>query len=157
MNDLISLDWSKSVELPQAELRAMIQRFEDWCRTQPQTEIPLKHHFSKGVYVREIFVPKGTIIVGKIHKHQNMTVIARGDASVLSIDGVMRVAGGETFVSSPGVKRVIVAHEDTVWLTVHENPLNETDVEKLEDELTAKTYDEVAAPDIEIEKIEGSV
>jgi quercetin dioxygenase-like cupin family protein len=154
---VMTIDWYKAADLPQSELRAMIKHFEEWCLLQPQAEIPLKHHFSKGIYVREIFIPKGTALVGKIHKHKNMTIIAKGDVSFLSTDGVMRLRSGESVVSSPGVKRVIVAHEDTIWMTVHENPTDERDVQRLEDELIAKTYDEVQGADIEIKKIEVSL
>jgi hypothetical protein len=43
--------------------------------------------------------------------------------------------------SKPGIKRVGYAHEDTVWITVH--PTDETDLDKLEENLIAKSFDEV--------------
>jgi hypothetical protein len=136
------------------ELREMIAKFEEWCLTQPQTEIPLKHHFSKGVYAREIFIPRGTLVIGKIHKHRNMNVISSGEVSFLSIDGMIRAKAPHTFVASPGVKRVIYAHEDTTWTTIHGT--DETDLDKLEDEFIAKSYDEVPALAVaEKKEIEG--
>jgi hypothetical protein len=45
-----------------------------------------------------------------------------------------------SMISSPGTKRAIIALEDTVWITVHVT--NETDLEKIEDYVIAKTYDD---------------
>jgi hypothetical protein len=104
-------------------------------------ELPIEHHFSKGVYAREMRMPKGVMVVGKIHKHQNLNILSAGEVSVLSVDGVKRVKAPYTFVASPGAKRVIYAHEDAVWTTIHGTDLK--DVEKIEDEFIAKNYDEV--------------
>ena len=34
----------------------------------PAVDLPLKHYFTKGLYCREIFMPKGTLLTSKIHK-----------------------------------------------------------------------------------------
>jgi len=107
----------------------------------PQVEPPLKHTFSPGVYARELFIPQGSLIVGKIHRHENMNIISKGNVSVFSIDGAAHFEAPHTFVASPGVKRVIYAHEDTVWTTIHGT--HETDLEKIEAEFIAKDYDEI--------------
>jgi hypothetical protein len=122
-------------------LREKIASLESSIAKCPQAEIPLKHSFSKGVYAREITIPKGSLIVGKIHKHQNMNIISKGEVSFFSIDGAVRVKAPHTFVASPGVKRVIFAHEDTVWTTIHGT--NETDLDKIENEFIAKSYDDL--------------
>lgn len=142
MNEVLKLVESNAVEvMSKQEIRDIIAKIEDLCRTGEVMDIPLTHHFSKSVYAREITFPKGTVIVGKIHKHQNLNILSSGEVSVLSIDGIKRVKAPHTFVASPGAKRVIFAHEDTVWTTIHGT--DETDLEKLEDEFIAKTYDEV--------------
>ena len=43
-------------------------------------------------------------------------------------------------IAKPGVKRVLYAHEDSVWYNTHKNPSNTKDVEKLEEELVATSY-----------------
>lgn len=106
-----------------------------------QLQIEPTHYFSKGIYAREIIVPKGSLLVGKIHKHQNLNIVSKGEITVLSIDGLKRIKAPATFVSSPGVKRVGYAHEDTVWTCIHGT--DETDLEKIEDQFIAKTYDDV--------------
>jgi len=127
--------------LDKPKLKDKISEFESEMARLPQLEIKTTHYFSKGVYAREIFIPKGSILVGKIHKHENLNILSQGDISVLSIDGAQRLKAPATIVSSPGVKRVAYAHEDTVWTTIHGT--DETDIEKIEDAFIAKTYDEV--------------
>ena len=122
--------------------RAQITKAETALLSMPQVEIPPVHRFSKGVYSREITIPAGTLIVGKIHKHQNLNIISKGDVSFFSVDGSSRVQAPYSWVAEPGVKRVIYAHTDTVWTNVHGT--DETDLEKIEDQFIAKDYSEVA-------------
>lgn len=132
------------------QIRERIAEIEAVILALPQIEVQLTHRFSKGIYARELFIPKGAVLTGKIHKFENLNVISQGDVSVFSIDGVMRVKAPYTFVASPGAKRLIYAHEDTIWTSIHAT--EETDLEKIEEEVIAKTYDEVVA--IETKDIE---
>jgi len=70
------------------EIRNLISEIESVVSSREQIEIPLTHHFSKGVYAREIFIPKGSFIVGKIHKHENLNILSKGDLSILSVEGM---------------------------------------------------------------------
>lgn len=106
---------------------------------------PLTNHFSKGVYAREIFIPAGSVIIGKIHRHENLNILAKGDLTLLSIEGCTRVRAPFTVVSPPGVKRLAYAHEDSVWITIHGT--NEKDLQKIEDEFIVKSYDELEERD----------
>ena len=124
-------------------IRAQIASLEDEVRQLPQLEFSLKHTFTSGVYCREIFIPKGSVIVGKIHRHDHLNFISKGDVTVLTKDGLKRIKGPCTMVSSAGTKRALYAHEDTIWTTIHANPTNETDLGKLEDFIIAKTYEDL--------------
>ena len=129
--------------LTTAEFRDLIALIESTLKAGGgQIELPINHHFSKDVYAREMMIPRGVLLVGKIHKYQNLNIISSGEISVLSVDGVKRVKAPYTFVSDPGAKRVGYAHEDTVWTTIHGT--NETDVDKIEELFIAKNYSEVA-------------
>lgn len=103
---------------------------------------PLKHTFGDGTYVREMFIPKGTPLSGKIHKHACTNILVSGDITVFTEEGEKRIQGPCTFVSPPGVKRIGFAHEDTIWINVHSNPDNETDLSKIEQRVIAKDYGE---------------
>ncbi len=125
-----------------ALLRAQIGQLEKRVGQELQVEPAVEHFFSKGIYARQITLLEGTLIVGKIHKHKNLNIISKGRVSFFSTDGVVQVEAPYTFVASPGVKRVIVAHTDTVWTTIHATDL--TDLKAIEDEFIAKNYSEVA-------------
>ena len=100
--------------------------------------LPLKHSFAEGMYVRELFVPKGELIVGKIHKKSNPVFILSGDISILSEKGIKRFKAPCYLISEPGAKRIGYAHEDTTWVEVFAS--HETDLVKLEAELIAKDF-----------------
>lgn len=103
----------------------------------PPVEIPVKDYFSKGVYAREIFIPKGTVITGKIHKYTNLNIMSQGEMSVMTDEGIKRVKAPFTIVSPPGTRRVAYAHEDTIWTTIHGT--DKTDVDEIEAEFVAQT------------------
>ncbi len=102
-----------------------------------QIEITPVHYFANGLYAREIFIPKGVLLTGKIHKTEHLNILSKGDITVWTEDGMKRLQAPFTMVSRPGTKRVGLAHEDTVWTTIHAT--NETDLEKLELELIEET------------------
>ena len=112
-----------------------------------EAELPLKHIFTDGVYAREMFLPAGTIVLGKIHRHEHLNFISKGSVSVLTKEGLKHLDGPCTMVSPKGVKRAVLVHTDTIWTTIHANPSNETDLEKIEDFTIAKSYDELAPPE----------
>ncbi len=125
------------------EVRAVVAEIERVCMSLGEKmDLPIEHHFSKGVYAREMKLPAGALIVGKIHKHQNLNILSEGEVSVISADGSFyRVTAPFTLVASPGAKRVIYAHTPVTWTTIHGT--DEKDLEKIEDEFIAKDYDEV--------------
>lgn len=126
--------------------RETILRFERHLAQFEQRDCPLKHTFAPGVYLREIFLPAGTFIVGKIHKHAHHNVIVRGHCTVVTEFGLREVdarAGHVSFVSEAGAKRALYVHEDTVWMTIHRT--DSTDLAEIEREIIAPTFDELDA------------
>ena len=106
----------------------------------PQVEVPLRHCFGNKVYVREMTAPKGSILIGKMHKFKQVNIVTKGDISVLTEDGWKRLKSGDMFESPAGIKRAGFTHEDTVWTTICGT--EETEVNKAEDELTIGSYQE---------------
>jgi hypothetical protein len=107
----------------------------------PEVEMPLQHVFAPGCYARTIFIPAGTFVVGKIHKHQHINVLSQGDVSVFTEGaGVEHLRGPLTMSSAPGTKRALLAHTDVTWTTIHVTDL--TDLDEIEDYVIAKTYED---------------
>lgn len=131
-------------DMPGLSMREKVFAIEDLIRRELEPiEFQVKNHFSKGLYARELFIPKGTVLTGKIHKHENFNIMSSGELSVLTEDGIKRVKAPFTIVSPPGTKRIAYAHEDTVWTTIH--PTDETDLEKIEAHFIAQTEQEYLA------------
>lgn len=103
---------------------------------------PVRHHFAPGSYAREMFLPKGLVVVGKIHKHAHVNVISQGHVRVFTEqEGTLELRAPLTFISSPGTKRVVEVLEDTVWTTVHAT--ESTDPDEIEREVIAADYTEI--------------
>lgn len=100
----------------------------------PQVDCPLNHHFSDHVYVREIHMPAGSIVIGKIHKTKHLNIIIKGCVTLHNEDGSKEMLRGPlTFESLPGVQKVLYIHEDTIWSTIHMT--ENRDMESLENEI----------------------
>ena len=101
---------------------------------------PLKHTFATGLYIREITMPKGALLTSKIHKVTHPYFVLNGDVSVITEKGMMRIRAPYSGITLAGTKRVLYVHEETVWVTVHKT--DEKDLEKIEEEIIAKNFDE---------------
>lgn len=121
-------------------IRSLVNEAERRLRALPQVEMRVVHHFSDGLYARELHIPKGTVLTGKIHKYRNLNIMSAGELSVLTEEGVKRVKAPFTIVSPPGTKRIAYAHEDTIWTTIHAT--EETDLARIEDHFTASSDQE---------------
>jgi hypothetical protein len=116
-----------------------IARLENAMREAGTVELEVKHHFSKGVYARELHIPAGTVLTGEIHKYTNLNILSQGEISVLVDGEIQRVQAPFTVVSPPGTKRVAYAHTDCIWTTIHGT--DETDVEKIKQEFVTDTHE----------------
>jgi quercetin dioxygenase-like cupin family protein len=125
------------------QILALQARMKELLQTEPMREqpCPLRHFFVPGSYAREIFIPKGTLVVGKIHRHAHINIVSLGRCSVMTEEGPQTIQAPSTWVSQPGTKRVVYAHEDTIWTTLHVT--NQTDLATIEEEIIAPTYGEL--------------
>lgn len=112
----------------------------------PQVECPVRHFFANGLYAREMFIPAGTCAVGKIHRHDQMTMIL-GDVTIVTPgQEPVRIESCEPFVSPAGIKRAAYAHVDSFITTFHANPDDLRDIDGLEAVLIAPSFEALEAP-----------
>jgi quercetin dioxygenase-like cupin family protein len=104
----------------------------------PQVECPVTHNFAPEIYVREIFMPAGTVVIGHKHLTEHFNVILKGKCRVMIGDELKELTAPCTFVSGAGSQKVVNVLEDCIWQTVHSNPDNETDVDTLENRYVTK-------------------
>jgi hypothetical protein len=101
---------------------------------------PLTHSFADGVYVREIFIPKGTVLTGKIHKYSHPNFLMQGEVIVVTEHGGREhLKAPLAMISRAGTKRAVYALEDTVWITVHVT--SERDPARIVDLMTVPDYE----------------
>lgn len=142
MND-IALNGAKVIS------REQIMLLEDAMRTLPQIDFTAytKHHFAPGVYVRELFMPEGTMAVGKIHRFEAMNILVSGTVRITTDDGIQDLTGPQIFNSRPGTKKAALALTDVILLNVHHTHL--TDVDAIEQEVIAPNFEALAADEQE--------
>lgn len=100
---------------------------------QAAKELPLEHFICNKTYVRQITLPKDTILTGKVHNFDHTSILSKGDVTIMTDEGVTRIKAPATWISKAGTKRLIYVHEETIWSTIHQS--EHTLVEDLEKEL----------------------
>ena len=124
MNDL---------DLPSHVSREQIESLQAQMVTMPQAELVTEHQFSSGMYMRKLFRPAGTLIVGKVHKEPHFFLCAKGEIIAWTESGMKRLQAGDVIESKPGTKRVTLAVTDAIGITIHRTDL--TDLDEIEAEL----------------------
>lgn len=124
-------------------IRAKIEALESEMEKLPRVEQPVEHFFADKLYGRVIFNPKDSFIVTKIHKQENISTLISGRLGVISENGMEVIEGPKVFVTKPGTKRVLYAQTDVLFSTVHQNPNDLRDLEALEDQIIAKSFEEI--------------
>lgn len=103
----------------------------------PIIDVPVKEHFTDGVYTREVFLPKDSLVTSKIHKTRHQFFILQGKC-VVWIDGKEQVIEAPYIgVTEAGTQRVVYVLEDLIWATTHANPDNENS-EQIEERIIEK-------------------
>lgn len=133
------------IPLDELHTRAAIQQLEDYMRTCDECTTDFdeytEHHFGEGTYVREMRLPKHTLLVGKIHRFVEVAALTKG-ILLVKIEGVAGskiIEAPYVFTTQPG-RKVGYVLEDVIILNIHPNPTNTTDLDQLERELTAADY-----------------
>jgi hypothetical protein len=92
------------------------------------------NHFAPGLYIREFHFPPGSKGVSMTHKFRHPFFIVRGAVRVISDnEGAVIYEAPFTGFTEPETRRAleVVGNETLVWITVHPNPDNETDADKI--------------------------
>ena len=97
------------------------------------------HHFADGVYLRELFMSAGSVVVGKIHRTKHLTIICSGTVRITTDDGVEEITGPAVFASEAGAKKAILAVTDSTLMNPH--PTMETDLAEIEKAFIAPSFE----------------
>jgi len=115
----------------------IIDAVEAFMSEYPEVDCPLVHRFTKGIYVREIFMPAGTYITSKIHKTEHPFIISKGSCTVWTDEGEeVLIQAPYCGITKPNTRRLLYIHEDCVWTTIHAT--DKTTPEEVEDDIIQK-------------------
>ena len=118
-------------------INSKVEELEEMMMTEATEEVecPLVHKFSEGVYVREITMPAGSIILGHEHTTTHFNMISKGSCILYDFDTeeLTEIQAPCTFESKAGVRNLLYIVEECVWSTIHVT--NETDIPTLENTL----------------------
>jgi hypothetical protein len=102
----------------------------------------LTHTFAPHSYSRQVTIPAGEFVLGRIHKHAHHNVLLSGTLSVLTEEGGFELLTGPCVMVSPaGVRRLLLTHTQCDWTVFHITEL--TDLDGIEDAVIAKSYTEL--------------
>jgi len=145
------------------KFRNYITKFEEDLANSPDGLVgqalerlnPLKHSFADGCYIREIFNPAGELIVTKIHKQKHPFFLMKGKMSILTEKGIEHIEAPYHGITVPGTKRIIYAHTDCIFITVHATDY--TDVATIEKEIVAENFNDPAITKEDVETLKENV
>lgn len=115
-------------------MRQKVDRLESALLDKKQVDCPVRHHFSPGLYARQITIPAGTVVVGAIHKTDNVVILSKGSLLVVQGDEVVRITAPKAMICKARSKNAVYALEESVWTNFFET--TETDTAKLVELLT---------------------
>ena len=116
-----------------------IESLESVILKLPQAKYRLRTFHAPGVYLREIWMPRGAFIIGHEHRTEHFNIVAKGAALVVVNGHVERMQAPYCLVSCVGVRKILLILEDMVWYTVHPNPQNIRDEDVLEEMMIVKS------------------
>ena len=97
---------------------------------QPQIQCEEKHHFGPNIYIKEVTMPAGALIIGKHHRMEHLCNMVSGRMFILQDDGSKKeLVAPMTFMAKPG-RKVAYIVETVVFQNIYST--SETDIEKLE-------------------------
>ena len=147
---MIAIDFWEDKKISVPEFRDKIMAIQASLEAMPgsikgsaniEKVLPLNHSFGDGLYIREIFMPKGMIVLSRIHKYTHPYFITQGKCAVITEEGAVMLEAPHQGITKAGTKRALYIVEDTRWTTVHAT--NETDPDTIVDEVTVETFEEL--------------
>lgn len=77
------------------------------------------HHFSDGLYAKEMHIPAGMAILKHTHDYNHLSVLAKGKVVVLSGEEMEIIEGPACLDIEAGLIHGVKAITDCVWFCIH--------------------------------------
>lgn len=105
-----------------------------------QAEYKVEHYQIEGVYVRVLHLKAGTVLTGKVHKKEHISILAHGTIQVADKDKSGTISAPYVMVDRPGIMRVGHAVTDVTFINVLRT--DKTDIAEIEAEAVCNTVEE---------------
>ena len=129
----------KAEETKALTTQEKIDELEKEMLKYPQVHWEINHHFGPGVYVREMRIPAGAFILGHKHKHPHLCALLQGALRIARNDGTsFDIAAPFMYTADPG-RKAMLCLADAVFVNIHPNIENETDIDAIEDRWVEKS------------------
>lgn len=126
-------------------LPVLLDKLESAGLALPQIACDVMHAFSGGIYIRQVTLKAGTLVMGHRHKTTHCNIMLTGRMTMFGLNGKRDLLVAPVICTAEPGRKVAYIHEDVLWLNLF--PTDETDVEKLESLFLDKTeaWEEVQA------------
>lgn len=107
------------------KLNDKVEALEAVTKSLPQLDLPVTESLKDGLYTRQLFIPTGTILTGRVWLDDYVDIMISGEIIVATAAGVLTLSGYNILDGKAGRKRAGYAVKDTLWLTVHKTQATE--------------------------------
>lgn len=102
-----------------------------------EVDVGTIHHFSSGVYAKQMHLPKGYFAISHKHNYDHLSLLAQGKVVVRTDESEPQEYTGPCCLTiKAGLNHEITALEDSVWFCIHAT--EETDVDHIDEVLIQK-------------------
>ena len=98
-----------------------------------EVDLGVVHHFSDGLYSKEMLIPKGFAAGTHAHEYSHFSILAKGRVILKTDDWEKEFVAPACIEIKAGINHMIFALEDATWYCIHAT--NETDVNKIDEVL----------------------
>ena len=92
-----------------------------------------KHDFTDGIYLRQMTMVAGSVVIGAIHKRNHAWFLLKGHITVVSTNGSEDFEAPYLGKSEASIQRVIYAHEESIFQNIFKNPTGTKDLDLIDD------------------------
>ena len=123
----------------QADIKQSLDNLAVAVKQAPQVECKESHHFGPNIYIKEVTLPAGSVIVGKYHRHEHLCNMVSGRMIVVDSEGNRtELVAPMTFMAKSG-RKIAYIIETVVFQNIYST--SETDIQKLEDMIVDNSKD----------------
>lgn len=84
-----------------------------------ECDLGIQHHFSDGLYAKQMHIPKGFVAGSHAHTYSHLSILAKGRVKVTTDDYNCEYTAPACIEIKAGIHHVIEALEDAVWFCTH--------------------------------------